>query len=71
MIGKYPNDRRRRAGAIAAICGGSAAGVATLGRHATSSGADGGLVWQDAGIAVAVVLIIVALVTRVVAARCR
>ena len=67
-----PNDRRRRrAGTIAAICGGAAASSAALGHHAASHGPEN-LVWQDIGIAAAVVLIVFALVAcAVLARRCR
>ena len=61
-------QRRRRSGAIAAICGSSAAASATLGHHATSHGPDV-LVWQDIGAAVAVVLIVVALAACVISLR--
>lgn len=65
-----PRTRRRRAGAMAAICGGSAATSAALGHHAASHGPQS-LMWQDIGFALAIVLIVVALAAYVVAARCR
>ena len=66
--------RRRRAGVIAAVCGGCAASSISLsaaGRHAVDQGAHG-LVWQDVGLAVGIGLILVALIACVFAARrCR
>ncbi len=66
MKPKDPEKRRRSAGAIAAICGGSAASMSAI--SATGHNAKS-VVLQDVGIAAAIVLIIIALVACVVAAR--
>jgi len=63
-----PRVRRRRAGAIAAISGGGAASAIGISRHAGASGADA-ILWQDIGLAVAVVLIAAAVAVMAVASR--
>lgn len=66
MTSRDPEKRRRSAGAIAAICGGSAASMSAIsaaGHNAKS------VVLQDIGIAAAIVLIIIALAFCVRAAR--
>ncbi len=63
--GSHP--RRRRAGVIAAVCGGGAASTIGLSQHLARG--PQGIVWQDIGLAVAIVLIVVAIVACVVATR--
>jgi len=66
-----PKTRRRRsAGAVAAICGGGAATAVGVGHQAASHGPES-LIWQDIGIAAAVMLIVAALIACFIAMRRR
>ncbi len=71
MRADEPKTRRRRmAGAMAAICGGGAAGAVGIGHQAATHGPES-LIWQDIAVAAAIMLIFAALVLCAVAARRR
>ncbi len=70
MSTNLPKRRWSGPAVIGAICGGASAASVSM-THRVASHGPGGLAWQDIGLAFAIVLIVVALVALIAAARRR